>query len=487
MSSAEAGGHRVRHLVGGRLRDSDSGEYFPSLDPATEEPIGSVAAGGTADVAAAVEAASVAQRGWSESEMAERRSSLEMLASRLEQHRTELSDLESWDSGNTIVKARGDVDNGARVLRYFAGLGEQILGDTIPATPRNLHFTLLEPYGVVGRIIPFNHPIAFAAAKLAPPLMAGNTVVIKPPEQDCLSMGPFAELCADVFPPGVVNVVTGDGSHAGEALVRHRNVRRIAFTGSVTGGLAVSRAAADSGHVKQLSLELGGKNALVALPDVPVELVADAAVDGMNFAWQGQSCGATTRLLAHESVYPQVLDAVAERVSALRPGPPRDPESDIGPVVSKQQHDSILAYVERSEREGAKLVTGGRRPPGPEFEKGYWIEPTVFGEVTPDMAIAREEIFGPVLAVMAWRDEQELLDIVNGVDYGLTAAVFGGDVTAALRLVRRIEAGYVWVNTVGKKYLGVPFGGYKDSGIGRENSIEELMSFVQAKAVTVAL
>lgn len=487
MSSAGDGGRTVRHLVGGRLREPDSGEYFPSLDPATEEPIGSVAAGGESDVAAAVEAASVAQRGWGASEMAERRSALESLAERLEAHRGELSDLESWDSGNTIVKARGDVDNGARVLRYFAGLGEQVLGGTIPATAGNLHFTLLEPFGVVGRIIPFNHPIAFAAAKLAPPLMAGNTIVIKPPEQDSLSMGPFAELCAEVFPPGVVNIVTGDGGHAGEALVRHRQVRRVAFTGSVSGGLAVSRAAADSGHIKQLSLELGGKNALVALPDVPVEVVADAAVEGMNFAWQGQSCGATTRLLVHESAYPQVLDAVAERVSALRPGPPRDPGSDIGPVVSKRQHDSVLSYIERGEREGAKLVTGGRRPPGREFERGYWIEPAVFGEVTPDMAVAREEIFGPVLAVMAWRDEEELLEIVNGVDHGLTAAVFGGDVSAALALVRRIEAGYVWVNTVGKKYLGVPFGGYKDSGIGRENSIEELRSFVQTKAVTLAL
>jgi acyl-CoA reductase-like NAD-dependent aldehyde dehydrogenase len=357
-------------------------------------------------------------------------------------------------------------------------------GDTVPASPRGLHFTLREPFGVVGRIVPFNHPFLFAAAHVAAPLMAGNTVVIKTPETSPLSGHLLAEACVDVLPPGVVNIVSGLGLPAGDALVRHPEVRRIGFTGSAATGMAIQRAAAET-CVKHVTLELGGKNPLIVFPDADVEKAVDAAVAGMNFSWAGQSCGSTSRLLVHESLYRRAVDRATAKVAALKLGPPLDLSSEMGPVNSAAQYARVMALIDAGKKEGARLCTGGGRPAGAAFARGYWVAPTVFADATPAMRIAREEVFGPVLTVMRWSSVDEAIRIANATDYGLTAGLFTNDLAAALTTARRIEAGVVAINGSTMHYVGLPFGGFKNSGVGGEEALEELLSYTQVKAVHI--
>ncbi len=473
-------------LIGGRLVGAASGETLDSVNPATEELIGRVPAGAKADVDAAVEAALTAQAAWARTEMAERAERLRAVGRRLAARAEELLELEVRDTGNTVGKMRGDVAKGIEVLEYYAGLGLELKGHTVPATQKNLHFTLREPYGVVGRIIPFNHPIMFAVSRIAAPLMAGNAVVIKPPETSSLSAGVLAEVCRDELPPGLVNIVTGLGATAGDALVRHPAVKRIAFIGSVPTGRAIQRAAAEVG-VKHVSLELGGKNPMIVFPDVDREQAASAAVAAMNFAWQGQSCGSCSRLLLHESIYDEVLERVVAKTQSIRLGDPLDPASQMGPMNSRMQLDKVRHYVGSAREDGARLMTGGDRPPGAAFARGYWHQPTVFADVTPAMRIGREEIFGPVLSVFRWRDEAEALRIANGTEYGLTAAIWTNDLKTAMRMARGVRSGYVWINGVSAHYLGTPFGGMSNSGLGREEGIDELLSYTETKTIHVLL
>jgi acyl-CoA reductase-like NAD-dependent aldehyde dehydrogenase len=266
--------------------------------------------------------------------------------------------------------------------------------------------------------------------------------------------------------------------------VRHPAVRRIGFTGSVPTGLGIQRAAAEAG-VKHVSLELGGKNPFIVFPDADLDRVVDAAVAGMNFSWAGQSCGSTSRLLLHASVHDEVVERVGARIAALRLGDPLDPASEMGPVNSKRQYDRVLGFIESARAEGARLVTGGRRPAGERFARGWWIEPTFYADVQPQMRIAREEVFGPIVSALRWRSEDEAVAMANGTDYGLTAAVWTRDLATSVRMTRRLQAGVVWVNTAGQHFVGMPFGGWKDSGLGGEESLEELLSYTQVKAVHV--
>jgi betaine-aldehyde dehydrogenase len=475
-----------RMLIGGELVESSSGEWIESTSPATEEFIGRVPAGTAADVADAVDAAKAAFPAWADLAPAERTEYLRELASRLRERKDEILHIEVVDTGNTIRKMSADVDRGADSLDYYAGLVLEAKGETIPATSGNLHFSLREPYGVVGRIIPFNHPVQFAASKLAAPLAAGNAVVLKPSEQSPLSALVLAELCQEVLPPGVVNIVTGLGAVAGDALVRHPDVKRLAFTGSVPTGLAIQRAAAESA-VKELTLELGGKNPMIVFPDADLNRAVVAAVNGMNFAWSGQSCGSTSRLFLHDSIYDNCLERVCELVANLRMGDPLDPDSDMGPVNSKGQFARDLHYVEVAHEDGAKLVTGGERPAGEPFTRGYWLQPTVFADVTPAMRIFQEEVFGPVLSVIRWHDIDDVIRMANSVEYGLTAAVWTRDLTNALQTARRVQAGYVWINGGSAHFLGTSFGGKKNSGIGREEGTDELLSYTELKTIHVML
>ena len=473
----------ARMLIDGKLVDSQDGGWLESINPADETPLGRVPAGSAADVAAAVAAAARAQPAWAALPVAERVGSIRKLAAAISQRAEEFAEVETLVTGNTIGPMRKDVATAVERMEFFCGLAYEMKGETIPGTTPNLHFTQRIPYGVVGRIIPFNHPIGFAAARLAPALIAGNSIVIKPSEQSPLSAGMLGELCAELLPPGVANIVTG-GRDTGEALVRHPQVKRIAFIGSAAAGMAIQRAAAET-SIKHITLELGGKNPLVVFADADLDRAAEAAVQGMNFGWSGQSCGSTSRLLLHDSIHDAVLERVLARIRRIKVGHPLDPASTMGPMNSRAQYEKTLSYIRIGQEEGAQLAFGGARPRGEQFARGFWVEPTVFTGVDMSMRIAREEIFGPVLSVLRWHDPEEAVAMANAVDYGLTAAVWTRDIDSALRMAQRIEAGYVWINGVGTHFRGVPYGGLKNSGIGREEGLEEMLSYTDIKVINI--
>ncbi len=472
--------------IGGEFVASESGEWMESVNPSTEEVHGRVPAGSVEDVNRAVAAAKAAQPEWGAKSVFERGALLRELSAAIRASEEAVVPMEAADTGNTIASLGNDIVLVAGYVDFMAGLGTEIKGESVPATPQNIHFTIREPYGVVGRIVPFNHPFLFAGAHLAAPLMAGNAVVLKSPDQSPLSATVMAEICQRVLPPGVVNIVSGQGIVVGDAIVRHPDVQRIGFTGSIPTGMAIQRAAAEVA-VKHISLELGGKNPFIVFPDADVETVANAAVAGMNFAWAGQSCGSTSRLMVHESLYDAVIERVVERVGRIKVGDPLDTASEMGPVNSEGHYRHVVALIESAREQGAKLLTGGERPEGEEFERGYWIRPTVFGDVTMDMRIARDEVFGPVLSVLRWSDTSEAIEMANGTEYGLTAGIWTNDVTTAMRTARQIESGCVWINGGGRHFMSTGFAGYKNSGIGREECLDELLSYTQSKSIHIIL
>lgn len=476
---------RRRMLIDGKLVESSNGEWIDSIDPATEEPLGSVPNASADDVAEAVASSARAQRDWARASANERRDVIETLVAAVEARSDEILDIEISDTGNTWVKMRSDIGYACENLRFFAGLGSEIKGETVPATVDGLHLTIRQPYGVVARISPFNHPIHFALGKLAAPLVAGNSVVVKPSEQSPISSAVLGEICADVLPPGLVNIVTGD-RQTGEALVRHPDVPRIAFIGSERAGMAIQHAAAEVA-VKHVSLELGGKNPLIAFGDADPSAVAAAVVRGMNFGHQGQSCGSTSRLLVHESIHDEVLEMVIAKVNSLRLGDPHDHESEMGAINSAAQYEKVLGHIATAEQEGARLVAGGRRPEGAQFEKGYWVQPTVFADVTPDMTLFRNEVFGPILAVTKWSDVNDVIEMANSTQYGLTASIWTNDLNTAITTARAVESGFMWVNGTSAHHLGVPFSGWKNSGLGSEEGLEELYSYTRVKSLNIVL
>lgn len=475
-----------RMLIGGRLVHASDGAFDESINPATEGVIGRVPRATVEDVDAAVKSADEAWPAWAALTPAARGRILRDFGQALRARAEEILHVEVADTGNTITPMRGDVGMAVDSLDYYAGLAHELKGETIPATAENLHLTVREPYGVVVRIAPFNHPLMFAVARTAAALAAGNAVVVKPPETSPLSAMILAEIAQQALPAGLFNVITGEGRTAGDALVRHPLVKRIAFIGSPATGRAIQRAAAEVA-VKHVTLELGGKNPLVAFPDADPEAVADAAIRGMNFAWQGQSCGSTSRLLLHEDIHDRVLPLVVDKVKAIRLGDPQDAATGMGPVNSRMQYEKVLAYFDAARAGGARLVAGGRRPTGPGFERGYWVEPTVYADVRPGMRIWQEEVFGPILSVGRWKTFEEAVELANGTEYGLTAAVWSNDINNALRMVRRIRSGHTWVNGCSAHYLGVPFGGMKNSGVGREEGIEEMLSYTELKTINIVL
>lgn len=472
---------RGRMLIGGELVESLGGKWLESINPANEEVIGKVPLGTAADVEAAVTAARAAQPAWAALDIRERAGFIQRLADALAARGDEIAALEARDTGNTIGPMRRDVDTAVERMRLAAGLGYELKGETIPATSSGLHLTLRVPYGVVGRIIPFNHPIGFAASRLAAALMPGNCIIIKPSDQSPLSACILAEMCAELLPPGTVNIVTGDGA-TGEAIVRHPQIKRIAFIGSQATGMAIQKAAAEI-CVKHVTLELGGKNPMIICADADLDAAANAAVRGMNFGWQGQSCGSTSRLMLHDSIHDAVLARVVAKIRDLNPGDPLDPQTRTGPMNSRAQYDKARHYIALAMQEGAALETGGGAPEGPAFAKGYWVEPTVFSGVTMNMRIAREEVFGPVLSVLRWRELDEAVAMANAVDFGLTASIWTRDLAQAMTLSRRVEAGYVWVNGTGTHFRNVPYGGVKNSGVGREEGLDEMLSYTEIKAI----
>jgi betaine-aldehyde dehydrogenase len=473
-------------LIGGKLVASESGRWMESVNPATEEVIGRTPEGTAKDIDLAVEAAEKAQPEWAALPVSKRADYLHKLSDGMAKRADEILRVEVMDTGNTIFKMRDDVGKAIGQLKFFAGLGYETKGQSVPSTPGNLHFTVREPYGVVGRIIPFNHPISFAASRMAAPLIAGNSIVEKPSEQSPLSASILAEIAAEVMPPGVVNIVTGHGREAGDALVRHPRVKRIAFIGSVQTGMAIQRSAAEVA-VKHVTLELGGKNPMIVFPDADYQKALAGAVSGMNFAWSGQSCGSTSRLFIHESLYDKFLADLVAQVGKMKIGDPLAEDSKMGPMNSKGQYEKVMHYINAGKEDGARLMTGGKRPEGELFKKGYWIEPTVFAEVKRGMRIAQEEIFGPVLSVFKWKDVDEVIEVANSTEYGLTAAIWTRDINTAMTTARKVQSGHIWINGVSGHFKGMPFGGLKNSGIGREEGLEELLSYTEEKAIHIML
>ncbi|MEP6942149.1 MAG: aldehyde dehydrogenase family protein [Betaproteobacteria bacterium] len=470
------------HFYGGAWHAPKSGEYFDLSSPGTGESIGRAADGAVEDVDAAVRSARAAFPAWRDTPPLERAKSLRRIAVIVREHARELAMLDAIDCGNPVRAMVGDAEIAASQIDFFAGLVTEMKGTSIPMGPDRMNVTVREPMGVVARIIPFNHPFMFAAGKSAAPLAAGNTVVVKPPEQAPLSALRLAELLGDMFPPGVFNVVTGRGRDTGAALVAHPGVAKVALIGSVAAGRAVMKSAADS--IKPVLLELGGKNALIAFADADPAAVADAMIAGMNFAWCGQSCGSTSRAFLHAAIHDNALRELKTRIGAFKPGRPDDWDTTMGAIASRAQYDRVLSYIAKASEEGATLVCGGGSPPASAaLSKGLYIDPTVFAGVTPSMTIAREEIFGPVLSVLKWDDEAAMIRDVNVVEMGLTCSIWTNDFNAALRTASAAQAGYVWVNEVSRHFLGAPFGGVKQSGIGREECLEELLSFTQEKNI----
>jgi betaine-aldehyde dehydrogenase len=468
----------------GKWRAPRAGGRVEVTSPGTGEAICEIADAGVDDVDLVVAAARRGFLEWRDVHPSERANVLREIAAILRSHARELAFLDAADSGNPVREMEHDALVAARQMEFFAGLVTEMKGASIPMGPDAVNFSVREPRGVVARIVPFNHPFMFCAGKSAAPLAAGNSVILKPPEQAPLSALRLAELIGHLFPAGAFNVMPGNRD-VGGALVAHPGVAMVALIGSVPTGRAVMRSAAAA--IKPTLLELGGKNALIAFPDVDVAKVAAAIVAGMNFTWCGQSCGSTSRAFVHEAIYEQVVAEVARAAAAFRPGVPTDPATTMGAIVSQTQHERVLAYIEAGKREGARIVLGGDRPSAPELARGWFVEPTIFADVTPDMTIACEEIFGPVLSILKWSDEAAMLEAVNATEFGLTCAIWTNDLNRAHRTAMRVEAGYVWINHVGQHLLGAPFGGFKQSGMGREECLEELLSFTQEKNIYLKL
>ena len=468
-------------FIGGEWVAAHSGQTITSINPANGEVLGAVPLADEQDVNRAVAAAKAAFPAWAALPVTRRAEYLRRLADAVDRNADYLALMDAVDSGNAISGMRGDMTWTADALRYFAGLVTEMKGETMSREPGHLNLTLRQPYGVVARINPFNHPFRFCAEKAASALAAGNTVVIKGPEQAPLSSLKLGELCAEIFPPGVVNIVTGDGG-TGSFMVRHRDVARVGFVGSVETGRIIAREAADS--LKEVTLELGGKNPIVIFPDADPAKAAALAVQAMNMNRQGQSCSSTSRVLVHRSLHERVSAELVKVAAAIPVGLPWLDAAEMGPIVSRPQYDRVLRYVASGHEEGAALLTGGGPPPDPELARGYFIAPTVFDGVLPGMRIGSEEIFGPVMAIMSWSDFDEMIEVANGVMYGLTASLVTNDFGAAMRAAERLQAGYVWINSSGR-YLGAPYGGWKQSGIGKEESFEELLSYTRVKNINM--
>ena len=473
-----------RGLFYGGAWHEPKGGFAENFNPATGASLGMVATAGAEDVDMAVQAAHQAFAFWKHTLPRERSDMLRRFASVLRDHAGELALIDAADCGNPVKALANDAIMAAGQADLFAGLAGEAKGSTIPMGPDRLNFTLREPYGVCARIVAYNHPLLFVAGKAAAPLAAGNTVIMKAPPQAPLSAYRLAELAGDIFPPGVFNIVSG-GVECGEALTRHERVPVVTLIGSVPTGRAIMRGASD--RLKHLLLELGGKNALIVYPDANLPKAVEGAINGMNFAWCGQSCGSTSRLFIHESVFDEVLEGVVAAARQIKPGIPTDPATAMGCLVSEAQYDRVMRYIGIALEEGARLVTGGKRPADAALSRGFFIEPTIFADTRFDMRVAQEEIFGPVLCVIKWRDEEEMYRQVNSVDYGLTASVFTTSLASAHHAAARLEAGYVWINNSSMHFPGAPFGGYKQSGIGREESIDELLEFTQMKNVNITV
>ncbi|HVM43678.1 MAG TPA: aldehyde dehydrogenase family protein [Gemmatimonadales bacterium] len=476
---------RLDHYIGGAWAPSAGGKRFPVENPATEDVLGEVAAADAADVDRAVAAARACfdSDAWQKLEPRRRGQMLARAADLLESRADEFARLETQQNGKPFFESKIDVAMTVETLRYYAGWADKITGATLPVGAGSFVYTLKEPLGVVGAIVPWNFPLNLASWKFAPALAAGCTVVLKPASETPLTALLMAEVMeAAGLPAGAFNVVAGDGKTAGAALVRHPGVDKIAFTGSTPVGQGIMREAA--GTPKRVSLELGGKSPNIVFADADVAAAVKGAQNAI-FYGKGEVCAAGSRLVVERTVHDQVVEQLAARAKKLVPGDPFDKNTRLGAVVSRKQQETVLGYIEKGRAEGAALVAGGKA--ATVNGKGYFVEATIFDGVKPEMTIAREEIFGPVLAVLAFDDVEEGIALANQSMYGLAAGIWTRDVSKAHRVARAIKAGTVWVNTYNLYDSSAPFGGYKASGFGRDLGREGLDGYLETKTVWVGL
>jgi acyl-CoA reductase-like NAD-dependent aldehyde dehydrogenase len=461
------------------------GEYVPAaaggtlvtLDPATEEPIAEVAAGTDEDVDRAVAGAREAFEVWRKTDPVERSRTLGAIADAVLAEKDRLARLETLDSGKPLAQTRDDVEACARYFEYYAGAADKLHGDSIPLSSEYVDYTVREPLGVTGQIIPWNFPIALCGRSIAPALAAGNVAVAKPAEQTPLTALELGRIAVEAgLPPGVLQVVPGFGTEAGAAVAGHADVDGVSFTGSVVTGRAVAKMAVD--NVTPVHLELGGKSPNVVFPDADLDDAVENAITGIFTTMSGQVCSAASRLLLHEEIHDEFLDELVARTEELSIGPGLD-DHDLGPLVSKEQYDKVRKYLDIGREEVGEPVTGGGTPD----RDGYFVEPTIFDGVDNDARIAQEEIFGPVLSVVTFGDEEEAIELANDVDYGLVAGIFTEDVGRAHRFAREVRAGQIFVNEWFAGGVETPFGGFKRSGFGREKGLEALESYTQVKNV----
>jgi aldehyde dehydrogenase (NAD+) len=479
LSRASAELKRKRLLIGGLEVEPLSGRYLDVLNPATGEVIAIAAEADADDIDRAVRAARDAFAGaWGTMRAADRGLVLNRLAQLLEDHADELVELESLDAGKPLAAVRRqDLPAAIDTLRYYAGWADKINGQVIPARHDALTYTIREPIGVVGAIVPWNFPLMIGMWKMAPALACGCTVVLKPAEITPLSALRIGELALEAgLPPGALNIVPGLGKIAGRALVDHPDVDKITFTGSPAVGREILAAAA--GNLKRVTLELGGKSANVIFQDADLDAATKAAASGIFFN-SGQVCSAGSRVLAHQSIYHEVVERLVARAKAIRVGDPAEPGTTMGPIVSETQMNRVLDYVDIGVKEGASLAAGGTRI----GDRGYFVAPTVFADVEHEMRISQEEIFGPVVSVISFTDEADAVRKANGTKYSLAAGVWSKDIGRVQRFAKKAKAGTVWINTYGYTDVRLPWGGSRDSGFGREHGDAALENFTEPKAV----
>ncbi len=476
-------------LIDGRWVEASTGQFLPVENPALKGTIvGEVPRGGSTDVERAVLAASRAFEDWRKVPPRERGKVMIRIGEAIEAKADEIARITALETGNAIrTQSRPEALLTADIFRYFGGVASEIKGEVVPLGENLLSYSRREPLGVVGGIVPWNSPVGLAALKMAMSITAGNTLVLKPSSEAPLAVLKLAEICSERLPPGVLNVVTGTGSECGLPLARHPLVRKLTFTGSHEIGRTVMEAAAE--RIVPITLELGGKSPQIVFPDADEPQTVEGVFLAMRFTRQGQSCTAGSRLFLHESIYESFLNKLVQKLRGLKIGDPLDETTDVGALINRTQFEKVCAYVEDGLRqEGARLLTGGLPPKAGPLSQGYFMEPTVIGNVRNEWRIAREEIFGPVLVAIPWKEEEEAIRMANDSHYGLAAFIWTHDLGKALRTAHRIESGWVQVNQGVGIVPGQSYGGFKQSGFGREYSLEGMLeSFTQRKSITINL
>ena len=472
-------------LINGKWQCGASKQTLPVTSPSTSEIIAEVANANSKDVNLAVESANKAFNIWKECNVYQRGKILKQCSSLIRERIEDLAIIAAKDNGSPIRYMRGYAERAAEWFDYFGSLASELKGSSIPTTNNTLAYTTREHYGVVAQLIPWNAPYVLFASHVAPALVAGNTVVIKLSELAPLCELMLGQLLNELLPPGTLNIITGQGEIAGKALVKHPLVKKISFTGSFSAGKTVMELAA--AHITPMQMELGGNNPSIVFPDAQIPKAVQGIISGMCLHLQGQSCFACNRLFLHEEIYDQFLKSLQEKLSSIIVGLPDNEKTEMGALISKERLQDVLSYIESANKEGARVIMGGKRPSSNTMSKGNFLLPTVLTDVKSTMKITQKSCFGPVLCVFRWKDYEKMLSEVNDVSHGLSASIWTQNLETSHKTARKLISGYIWINQAAKVYTGVPFGGMRDSGFGRQICLDGLLNYTQEKSIIINL